>query len=88
MLKNFVTCITVRVQRNQTHMNKGIITLLGFTITVLGFLSALFTMVGLRFSFFKFITDLGPGLSFLVYIIMIFGGIIIMYISKMDPEQD
>jgi len=69
-------------------MRSGYVTLLGFALLVLGFLSILFTMVGLQFSFLKFITNLGGGFALLVHLIMIFGGIILMYLSRMEPEED
>jgi len=54
----------------------------------IGFLSILFAMVGLRFTFMKVLNNIGEGFSFLVYVILIFGGIIVMYMSKMTEPQD
>jgi len=69
-------------------MNKGIVTLIGFIIFLIGFLSILFSIVGLRYTFLKFISDLGGGTSLVIYLIMLFGGIITMYISRMPKEED
>jgi len=69
-------------------MKKGYLTLLGFAMLTIGFLSILFAMVGLRFTFMKVLNNIGEGFSFLVYVILIFGGIIVMYMSKMTEPQD
>jgi len=63
-------------------MKKGYLTLLGFAMLVVGFLSILFAMVGLRFTFMKMLNDVGQGFSLVVYLVLIFGGIIVMYVSK------
>ena len=69
-------------------MKKGYLTLLGFAMLTIGFLSILFAMVGLRFTFMKVLNNIGEGFSFLVYVILIFGGIIVMYMRKMTEPQD
>lgn len=69
-------------------MNKGIITASGYILFTLGFLSILLTLVGLQLTPLKWLSYLGPGLSLIVKLVMLFGGLIIMYISKMPPEKD
>lgn len=72
---------------NKMYMKSGYITLVGFILLLLGFLSVLFSLVGLQFTFFKFMTNLGPGLSLLIQLIMIIGGIVLMYISRASTED-
>ena len=69
-------------------MNKGIITASGYILFALGFLSILLTLVGLQLTPLKWLSSLGSGLALIIKLLMIFGGLIIMYISKMPPEED
>lgn len=69
-------------------MKKGYITALGYLLFLAGFMSILLSMVGLQLTFLSWISDLGVGLSILVKLVMLFSGLIIMYISKMPPEDD
>ena len=69
-------------------MNKGIVTALGYILFLMGFMSILLTIVGLQLTPLKWISSLGPGMGIIVKLIMLFGGLIIMYISKMPPEED
>lgn len=69
-------------------MKSGYVTLLGFMLLVLGFLSILFSLIGLQFSFLKFITELGPAPALGIQVIMLFGGVILMYVSRMPSEEE
>jgi hypothetical protein len=69
-------------------MNKGIITASGYILFALGFLSILFTLVGLQLTPLKWLSSLGSGTSLIIKLLMLFGGLIIMYISKLPPERD
>ncbi|MBT8188797.1 MAG: hypothetical protein KJO29_00090 [Bacteroidia bacterium] len=66
-------------------MNKrNILTILGFLIFFFGFMALIFSLVGIRFTFLKFIDAPGATFGFVVRLIMVFGGIIMIYISRMD----
>lgn len=69
-------------------MKKGYITLLGFLVFLLGFLSILFSMVGLRFTFFEFISDLGRSAALGIHVILLFGGVIMMYLGRMPADEE
>lgn len=69
-------------------MNKGLITASGFILFALGFLSIILTIVGLQLTPLKWLSGLGSGLALIVKLSMLFGGLIIMYISKLPPERD
>lgn len=69
-------------------MKKGYVTLLGFLVFLLGFLSILFSMVGLRFTFFEFISDLGRGAALGIHVILLFGGVIMMYLGRMPADEE
>lgn len=73
---------------NHFKMNKGYITIIGFVLFLIGFLSILFSLVGLQLSFLKPITALGAGAAFVIYLIFLFGGIILMYVSKLQSEEE
>lgn len=69
-------------------MKKGILTAIGYLLFALGFLSILMTLVGLQLTPLKWLASLGTGLALIIKLAMLFGGLIIMYISKMPPERD
>jgi len=69
-------------------MNKGIITTLGFALFLMGFLSILFSLVGLELTILKWMSSFGRTTALIIKLVMLFGGVIIMYISKMPPERD
>ncbi|NNF20656.1 MAG: hypothetical protein HKN67_01845, partial [Saprospiraceae bacterium] len=53
-----------------------------------GFMALIFSLVGIRFTFLKFIDAPGATFGFVVRLIMVFGGIIMIYISRMDNTVD
>ncbi|MDF1698915.1 MAG: hypothetical protein P1U56_23880 [Saprospiraceae bacterium] len=69
-------------------MNKGFVTALGYIFFALGFLSLLLTIVGLQLTPLKWLSFFGDGVALIIKLILLFGGLIIMYISKMPPERD
>ena len=69
-------------------MNKGLFTLIGYVLFILGFLSILFMLVGLQLSPLRWMSHLGPLGSLALKLLMIFGGLIIMYISKFSGDAD
>ena len=69
-------------------MNKGVITTIGYVMFALGFLSILFSMVGLQLTILKWLSSFGSVTALVIKLILLFGGMIIMYISKMPPERD
>ncbi len=65
---------------------RSFFTLLGFLLFLFGFLSMIFLLFagGLRFSFLSFIDAMGPVVGFVIRLIMIFGGIIMLYWSRVE----
>ena len=57
-------------------------TLVGFVIFMLGIVGILISMVGLDFIPLKFVDDINKGLGFFLRIVMIFGGISMMFINR------
>ncbi len=66
---------------------KSFLQILGFLLFVLGFVSIVLSMVGLKFSFLAWIDYLGRTPAFLVKIAMTFGGVILMYLLRIDPKE-
>jgi len=69
-------------------MNKGIVTTIGYVLFAIGFLSILFSLVGLELTILKWLSSFGRTTALIVKLLMLFGGLIIMYISKLPPEKD
>lgn len=67
-------------------MKGGRWTLIGFILLALGLVSLILSMVGLKLDFLFFVNALPPAGRLLVQIIMIFGGVILMYWSRVDEE--
>ena len=68
-------------------MNKGYITIIGYLLFLAGFMSILLSMVGLQLTFLSWIQSFGTEVSIIIKLVMLFGGLIIMYISKMPSED-
>jgi vacuolar-type H+-ATPase subunit I/STV1 len=70
-------------------MKKGYWTVIGYIMLLFGFLSLLLSMVGLELTFMKGLNVLGSMGKFLVQLLMIFGGVVVMYLSRLevDPED-
>jgi len=63
---------------------RGWLSLIGFILFFVGFMSLIFAIVGLNFSFLRPLNSLSGGLSLLIKLSMMFGGVIILYVSKSD----
>jgi hypothetical protein len=68
-------------------MKKGYLTIIGFLLFFAGFMAIVLSLVGLQLTFLSWIQSLGAGIGIIIKLIMLFGGLIIMYISKMPPED-
>ena len=68
-------------------MNKGLITLLGFILFLIGTLALVLNLVGLNLSFLSFLEDLPRIAGFLVKIFILISGLIVMYISRSNPQD-
>ncbi|MFT6333603.1 MAG: hypothetical protein ACI86M_000331 [Saprospiraceae bacterium] len=69
-------------------MKKGYATIIGYLLFLMGILSIILSMVGLQLTFLSWIQSFGTGVSIIIKIVMLFSGLIIMYISKMPTEDD
>ncbi len=71
-------------------MKKGLMLLFGFILFILGMTSLFLGMSGVVLSSLKFIELLGPKLSLLIKLLMVFGGIVIAYLGYLgnDPSAN
>lgn len=65
---------------------KGWWTLLGYALLAIGFLALVLSIVGVKFAFLLWIDAPGPLFGFVVRLLMMFGGIIIIYLAQTDFE--
>lgn len=68
-------------------MKGGLWTLIGFLLLALGVVSLILAMVGLQLDLLFFINALPPLGRLVTQLIMIFGGVVVMYWSVVDDED-
>lgn len=64
----------------------GIISILGFTLMALGFLSLLLGAVGLRFSFLAWMDAFGGLTGFIIKMSMVLSGFAFLYVANTDLQ--
>lgn len=64
-----------------------IMLVLGFLIFLLGFTATVLMLVGIRYSFLAFIDAGGQTLGFVIRLLMIFGGLAMVYIYRNKFEK-
>jgi hypothetical protein len=69
-------------------MNKNLLTGVGFFLFMLGAVSILISMVGLQISFLKWIDDIDRGLGLLVKLLLLVGGALLAFFSKIDLSKE
>ncbi|MBK8700993.1 MAG: hypothetical protein IPN29_16235 [Saprospiraceae bacterium] len=69
-------------------MKKNLLTLLGFGMFVLGALSLILSLVGLKLDMLGFLYKAGGGFALLIHLVMIFGGIALMFVARAETETD
>lgn len=68
-------------------MNKPAWTVTGFILFSIGILSIILSMVGLKFTFLNFIYNHGV-LTIIMQLILLFGGMIILYVARTSSEEE
>ncbi|NJB86581.1 putative integral membrane protein [Lewinella marina] len=64
------------------------LTVIGFVLLFLGLVSLLLNFVGVDIFFLTWLYELGVGISIFVRLLMIIGGIILIYLAQTDWEQE
>lgn len=68
-------------------MNKTYLSIIGFLLFITGVMSAVLSLVGLRFLFLRWLYNMGAIPTALFVISMIFGGVILIYIAKTSEDE-
>lgn len=69
-------------------MKKSYWTLIGVLLFGIGMLSFILALVGVQLTMLKPLLSLGTGTSVIIRLVMIFAGVIIMYLSKADLSEE
>lgn len=67
-------------------MKSPSLSVMGFIIFTLGILSVILSLVGLKFTFLSFIYNHGV-LSVIIQIVMIFGGLAMLYVARTSEDE-
>ena len=72
----------------QNMKKKTFFTILGFVIFALGFLALIMSLVNLKLSILSFIDKPGRTFGFVVRLVMIFGGMVMLYVARTENRID
>ncbi len=64
------------------------LTVVGFVLLFLGLVSVLLNLVGVDIFFMSWLYELNVGFSFAVRLLMIVGGIVMIYVGQVDWSQE
>ena len=67
---------------------KGIYSLIGFILFILGFVALSLSLVGIRLSFLSFLDRISPLFGFVIKLLMIVGGIVMVILARTDWEKE
>ncbi len=69
-------------------MSKSFKLIIAFLLFVLGFLSLLMSMLGLQFTYLRWLEKLPVLISVLIKLTMLIGGIVLAYMTTLDHEPE
>ena len=67
---------------------KGIFTLIGFVIFMIGMSALVLSLVGVKLAFLTFIDQPSPMFGFLARLAMILGGIVVIVLAQTDWQRE
>lgn len=67
-------------------MNKGILSLIGFSLFIVGMLSLVLSLVSVQLSFLTFLESFGRGFGLLFKLMMIVLGAVLVVVTRSDFE--
>ena len=70
------------------NKNKGILSIVGFLLLALGFLSIVLSLVGVQFAFLTWVDAPGPLFGFVIKLAMAIAGILILYLAQSNFKGD
>lgn len=68
--------------------NKTLLTTVGFLLFVFGFLALILSMIGIQLTMLKWIDAPGRLVGLLIRLVMILGGLVLVYVSRFNPNED
>lgn len=69
-------------------MKKAAWLIIGFLLFFIGFLSIILNIVGVEFSFLTWLDHLGGLMAFITKVLMIIGGIVILYLNSTNWKEE
>lgn len=63
---------------------RGLLSLLGFLLVVIGFLALVYSLVGLKLAFLVWLDLPGPLFGFVMKLVMVILGFVLVYIDQTD----
>jgi len=63
------------------------LTIIGFLLFVFGLLALILSMIGIQFTMLKWIDAPGRLVGLVIRLVMIFGGIVLVYVSRVNPNE-
>ena len=70
------------------NKNKGWITLVGFLLVGVGFLSIVLSLVGAKLTFLAWVDAPGPLFGFIAKLLLIIAGMVIIFLAQTDFEGE
>ena len=68
-------------------MNRTVLTVIGFTLFLLGSMSLILNFVGVRFSFLVWLDAMGRLPGFITRILMIVIGVVLIILSRSEEDE-
>lgn len=69
-------------------MKRNMATIAGFLLFLLGFLSLVLSLVGLKLDVLSFLYDISPGFAFLMHLLLMVGGLATVYVARVGVNND
>lgn len=63
---------------------RGVLSLLGFLMVVIGFLALVYSLVGLKLSFLVWLDMPGPLFGFVMKLLIVIVGFVLVYVDQTD----
>ncbi|MBK6950437.1 MAG: hypothetical protein IPH16_22300 [Haliscomenobacter sp.] len=73
---------------NFFNKNKNTLTSIGFGLIVLGFLSLLLSLVGLKFAFLAWMDEPSRLFGFTLRLVMVLSGFVLVYLAQTNYEGE
>lgn len=71
-----------------TSTSRGRLTLLGFLLLFLGFLSIMLSLIGVQFAFMTWLDALGRGVGFLARLGIMLAGFILIFMDQPTDDDE